>query len=188
MMLLVTNIYLFLTASILAILEIQIEGKDGWVKNLPTWKPNHQKWYSKIYSLVMSGKQMTGYHLAMFSLVILLLNFPYASGQTLTLESFLKTLSYFFMFVVTWDFLWFVLNPHFSLKFFKKEKVWWHSRWFLNIPLDYYFGIIFSCVVLFPIWKSDPAIYIWWGQNLALFAAQIILLAVIARYILKVGR
>ena len=43
----------------------------------------------------------------------------------------------------TWDFLWFVLNPHYGVGKFKKESVWWHakSHWLFNItPFDYVFG------------------------------------------------
>ena len=32
----ISNIYLFVLAVVLAILEIQIEGKHGWAMNLPT--------------------------------------------------------------------------------------------------------------------------------------------------------
>lgn len=35
-----TNLYIFIMATVLAILEIQIEGKHGWAKNLPTWRPS----------------------------------------------------------------------------------------------------------------------------------------------------
>ncbi|MBI4036842.1 hypothetical protein HY385_00245, partial [Candidatus Daviesbacteria bacterium] len=71
-----TNIYLFLMATVLAILEIQIEGKHGWAKNLPTWRPKSQSFFVKLYSKMMSGKEMTGYHLSMFSFVVLIFHLP----------------------------------------------------------------------------------------------------------------
>lgn len=56
------NIYLFITATVLAILEIQIEGKHGWAKNLPAWRPKGRNPAVRFYSRMMSGKEMTGYH------------------------------------------------------------------------------------------------------------------------------
>jgi len=38
-----TNIYIFVMATVLALLEIQIEGANGWARNLPTWRPHAAK-------------------------------------------------------------------------------------------------------------------------------------------------
>ena len=42
------------------------------------------------------------------------------------------------LFWVVEDFLWFVLNPHFGWSKFNKNSIWWHKRWFLGLPLDYW--------------------------------------------------
>ena len=49
---------------------------------------------------------------------------------------------------VQWDFLWFVLNPHFGVSRFSKAHVWWFRSWYLGIPRDYYVGLILSFVGL----------------------------------------
>jgi uncharacterized membrane protein len=46
-----------------------------------------------------------------------------------------------------WDFLWFVLNPGYTLKNYKKEKIWWfsNSKWVFNLfPSDYLFGFLIA--------------------------------------------
>ena len=69
----VTNVYLFVLACVLAILEIQIEGKHGWAQNLPTWRPKNKNWFIKLYAKFMSDREPTGYHMTMFSFVILVI-------------------------------------------------------------------------------------------------------------------
>ncbi|MCL5783956.1 MAG: hypothetical protein M1142_01195 [Patescibacteria group bacterium] len=173
MQLLFTNIYLFAMAAVLAILEIQIEGKHGWVKNLPTWRPKSHNFWVKLYSKMMSGKEMTGYHLTMFSFVFLIFGLPYVFGLPLTLENLLKTVSFYFIFCILWDFLWFVLNPHYPLKQFKKEHLdFHHKKWLWGVPTDYISGTIVSLVVLLPVYFKDPAILSWWGMNCGLFLIQ----------------
>ena len=108
-----TNIYIFILAVVLAILEIQIEGPNGWAKNLPTWRPAADKWYIRMYVKFMSGREATGYHITMFSFVFLIFNLPYFFGLDINWNNWLRTASFFLIFVVLWDFLWFVLNPHY---------------------------------------------------------------------------
>lgn len=186
----ITNIYLFIMAVVLAILEIQIEGEHGWAKNLPTWRPTSPKWYVRLYGKVMSGKEMTGYHLFMFSLVILIFHLPYVFGLTLTLEHWLKTLSLLFMFFVLWDFLWFVLNPHYPLKRFKKEHIDIHQKWFLKIPTDYWGGILISCLIVIfgSLVFGIGGLYEFWLLNFVLFSFQLLLVVLFTIYILKIDK
>lgn len=186
MSLLFTNVYLFIMAIILAILEIQIEGQHGWAANLPTWKPKETNWLSKAYRKFMSGKEMTGYHLMMFTFVLLILHLPYFFGLSLSLSHWLKTISFFFIFIVLWDFLWFVLNPHYPLKKFKKEHILWHKRWFWLMPLDYYFGLLLSFLVLIPIYS--PLIFYWWLSNIILFLLQTIIIILFSLLILRIDK
>jgi len=53
----------------------------------------------------------------------------------------LFVLGLFIIFLVLEDFLWFVLNPHYSLKKFKRGQVWWHPKWFLGVPSFYWTSI-----------------------------------------------
>jgi hypothetical protein len=54
----------------------------------------------------------------------------------------LEALACFFLLSVCWDWWWFVLNPHFGLKRFRRGEIWWHAKWIGNrVPVDYVFGI-----------------------------------------------
>lgn len=188
MSIILTTIYFFILALSLAILEIQIEGAHGWAKNLPTWRPAANTWYSKLYAQIMSGKELTGYHLSMFGFVLLVFHLPYIYGYPLDLVNWLKTLSAYLMFVIIWDFLWFVLNPYHPLKNFRKEHIWWHKSWFLGLPIDYYLGCLFSLLVLLPtllIINFTPVFY-WWVLNWGILIGLTLTVVGFSRYILKI--
>jgi hypothetical protein len=190
MNILLTNLYIFILAMVLAILEIQIEGEAGWAKDLPTWRPKGT-WYVKFYEKLMSGREFTGYHLTMFTLVFLIFHLPYVFGLPFNLTDELRTLSFFFIFVILWDFLWFVLNPHYPLSKFKKEHIWWHKSWFLGAPVDYYGGIILSLLIvtiptLFTFPLSLITNFIWWISNILLFAFFTFSLTLFTLYVLKI--
>lgn len=187
--LIATNCYIFILATVLAILEIQIEGEHGWAKNLPTWRPSKDTWYAKLYAKIMSGRELTGYHLTMFAFVLIIFHLPYVFGLSFSLEHWLKTLSFFFMFIVLWDFLWFVLNPFHPLKNFKAEHIWWHKKWFLGLPTDYYGGVIVSGLVLLPLLFSgipSSELLSWWIFNLGLFIVQTLLTILFSYFILNI--
>ncbi len=137
---------LFLFCLVLAALEVQIEGEAGWASKLPTWKPSRFVWYSRIYRKAMSDKDITGYHIFVFSLVLLFLHYPYFIGRVWNLPSELTTVSLFFLVTIIWDFLWFVLNPYYGLHRFRAAHVWWHKKWFLFMPVDYYVGFVVSAL------------------------------------------
>ncbi|MBT4277265.1 hypothetical protein HOD96_00750 [Candidatus Falkowbacteria bacterium] len=140
-------IYIFVMALVLAILEVQIEGGKGWAVNLPTWRPKEHKWYSQFYKKVMSGKEMTGYHLSMFSFVFLIFHLPFFSGASWSFAEELKVWAIFFLFVVVWDYLWFVVNPFFTIKDFKGDHIFWHGKWIGNWPSDYWFSCFISLLL-----------------------------------------
>lgn len=184
-----TNVYIFVMAIVLAILEIQIEGQHGWAKNLPTWRPKTSNWYTKLYSKIMSGKEITGYHLSMFSFVFLILFLPFIFGLPLTLTNVLMIIIFFFLFSALWDLLWFVLNPYYPLKKFKKEYLsFHHKQWFLGVPTDYWGSLIItfllSALGQFVFKISD--FVSWWGINVALFGIQTFLIIIFSLHILKI--
>jgi len=43
-----------------------------------------------------------------------------------------------------WDFLWFVINPHYGIKKFRPNCIAWHKRWLLGVPLDYWGSVALS--------------------------------------------
>lgn len=189
MNIILTNIYLFILAAVLAVLEIQIEGQHGWAKNLPTWRPKGHEWYAKAYVKIMSGKEMTGYHVTMFSLVFLIFGLPYVFGLPFNLEDILKTISFYFLFVALWDFLWFVLNPHYPLSRFKKEHLsFHHKQWLWGIPIDYYFALIISLLVLLPLMLKSQVFVGWWLINVSLFGLQTFLIIIFSLYVLKIDK
>ncbi|MDO8424488.1 MAG: hypothetical protein Q7S70_00930 [bacterium] len=140
-------LYLFFFALLLAALEVQIEGKDGWAANLPTWRPQSSKWYSRLYKRITWGKDLTGYHLLVLLLVLSFLHFPYAVSGNWSWSSELATLSFLFLVIVVEDFLWFVINPDYGLSRFRKEFIGWHKKWFLFLPADYWLGLIVAALL-----------------------------------------
>jgi len=175
-------IYLFVFCVILATLESQIEGGAGWAGNLPTWKPSLTHWYVRFYKKLMSGKDMTGYHLFIFSLVFLFMHYPYFVGRVWSWPSELTTLSLFFLVTIFWDFLWFVINPRYDFRHFWAEKVWWHKKWFLHLPVDYWFGFVLSLLfylkfslnwVLLKEWLNIVGLFFVLTLVVVIFAAKI---------------
>lgn len=132
-------LYFFLgtmTATVFALLEIQIEGKNGWAGQLPTWK-----FYKPWFRFIPGGnKPLTGYHTYLWLFIFIyphvcFLFLPWSLG----VEIFL--LSFVFFVLRLEDFLWHVFNPHFGLKKFKKEFVTWHTQWLWGLPIQYYSSI-----------------------------------------------
>lgn len=140
--------YFFVIALALAHLEIQIEGAHGWAEKLPTWRwdgPRVRRWL---------GKPVTGYHVCLVTCILLFLHVPQLYGGSWERESDLLTL--FFFLAVTWDFLWFVLNPHYGVARFRKGEIWWYPGWALGVPLTYLLVIALSlCAALAPALWTD---------------------------------
>ena len=138
------EIFWFLVCCVLAALEIEIEGKNGWAKKLPTWRKERG-----VYSYIMEGKPLTGYHLFLFLLVLLLVHTPFFGlfRCSWTIQKELVVMSLCFLMYVTWDFLWFVLNPHYTVRRFKKENIDFHAHWLGRIPVDYVKGISASFIL-----------------------------------------
>ena len=54
----------------------------------------------------------------------------------------------YFALAVFWDYLWFVLNPAYTVQRFKRGNVWWFEvPWIWRFPLDYYTGVGLSFVL-----------------------------------------
>lgn len=141
------TLYIFLMAIVLALLEVQIEGKNGWAANLPTWRPKPTTWYAKLYKKMMGNKEMTGYHLSMFGFVSLIFHLPFFFGVNWSFSKELDILAIYMIFIVIWDYLWFVVNPHFTIRDFKGDHTFWHQKWFLKLPKDYWFSIFISFII-----------------------------------------
>lgn len=188
MSLFITNIYLFIMAILLAILEIQIEGKHGWAGKLPTWRPKKTPWFLLVYKKVIGNREVTGYHLSLFTYVLFIFHLPFFLGTALTWENWLKVFSLFLIYIVVWDFLWFVMNPHYPLNKFRQEHVLWHKKWWLFAPADYFACLILSLLVLIPYDYLHPQLGLlnWWLAHVLLFTAETILVILFTLYVLKI--
>jgi hypothetical protein len=131
------SVLLFAYALLFALVEIEIEGKDGWAMNLPTWY-RRKPWYARVYAFLLSGKPLTGYHAVMFFIPFLSFHVGLAFGQPWSWGLEARMLATYLVWNVTWDFLWFVLNPAYGWERFRKGKIWWHNRvWLGRLPIDY---------------------------------------------------
>ncbi len=115
-------------------LEIQIEGEHGWAANLPTWKVEKHVLLDWFYG----GRPLTGYHFWAFLSVFFFFHLPFFFTHTWSLRKELQAIAAYNLFWIVEDFLWFVLNPHFGWGKFSRGKIWWHKRWLLGVPLDYW--------------------------------------------------
>ena len=127
-------LFLVLAALLWAKLEIEVEGKDGWAASLPTWRIEKHV----LLDWLWGGRPLTGYHVWAFLFVLFLFHLPFLWIGRWTLGLELKLLGGYTLFWVVEDLLWFVLNPHYGWRKFRSEHVWWHKRWVLGFPLDYW--------------------------------------------------
>lgn len=123
-------LFILITSLIWALMEIQIEGKNGWAAALPTWR-------YKVYIKHFWEREITGYHVYLMTFIVVLLHSVFLFVQwSLKLE--LKVIAFFFLLAIIEDFLWFVLNPNFGLSKFNRVDVPWHTMWFLYVPSFYW--------------------------------------------------
>ncbi|MFA6446279.1 MAG: hypothetical protein WCW14_03470 [Candidatus Paceibacterota bacterium] len=142
-------ISILITAFAFAKLEIQIEGDGGWAKNLPTWRLSHEsKW-----RIILGGRDVTGYHVWTHLFVLLLCHSVLLlSGWTLRSELFLVI--FLIAFYTVEDFLWFVFNPTFGIRKFKKEYIPWHrDTWWLFMPRDYFVVIFVLGILIYILYR-----------------------------------
>lgn len=129
---------LFLFATLYACIEIEIEGPNGWAANLPTAKN-------------FLG-HLTLYHVYMVALAAIIVSgFAYyrsskpckdATKSTFTkLRAGVANIVFMLtLFFLLQDFLWFVLNPSFTIKKYTSSYIPWHKPWFAGIPWFVYVG------------------------------------------------
>ena len=79
----------------------------------------------------MGQRPLTGYHVYAFTIPMLILHLPYVMGVDWTLAGELRTIATYFVLAVVWDYLWFVLNPAYTVRRFRRGNVWW-----FEVPVD----------------------------------------------------
>jgi hypothetical protein len=135
--------FLFVLALLFALVEIEIEGADGWAIKLPTWY-RRRTFAGRVYGALMSGKPLTGYHAVMFFIPMWAFHIGLAFGQPWSWANEARMLASYLVWNVTWDFLWFVLNPAYGWRRFRKGEIWWHSVWVGRLPIDYVNALVLS--------------------------------------------
>ena len=135
--------FMVFMAVILALWEIQIEGKDGWAAKLPGWRIE-KGWLMKL----TGGRPLTGYHLYMTIFLIAVIHLPlFFTPWTWRLECLI--LAFYIGMVLLEDFFWFVLNPHYGIKSFRKGKIPWHKGWWGPLPGFYWILLVVLIALLY---------------------------------------
>ncbi|MBU2612650.1 MAG: hypothetical protein KKB62_02930 [Nanoarchaeota archaeon] len=145
------GIFIFILSLIFALLEIEIEGPNGWARKLPTWY-RKSGFFSKVFYNLFPRKPLTGYHFFVLPWVFLFLHFAFFIGLEWTIANEIAVLISFSLLIMAEDFLWFIFNPYFGVGKFKREKIWWHSsmNWFFkHIPMVYLQGIFGLALLVF---------------------------------------
>lgn len=131
------NFYIFtiIAALFWAIYEIQIEGKNGWAANLPTWKTNN--WFNKVFG----WPYLDGYHLWLFILSLFIFYFPYFLNVPVNFNNELMILINYQIFIILEDFFWFIFNPNWGIKKFLINEIPWQKMKILGLPKNYWIGL-----------------------------------------------
>ena len=124
-----------------ALIEIEIEGAHGWALRLPTWFRTRGP-AGRVYGAMNGGKPLTGYHLFMASLPLVMLHLPFGYGAGWSVAAEVMVLAAYLAFAIGWDYLWFILNPAYGLGRFRPGRVWWYSGpWIGRLPYEYYVAV-----------------------------------------------
>ena len=142
-MLLGMLIFSVIAAFVVAKLEIQIEGKNGWAEHLPTYK-----FSNPLSHLIMGNTPMTGYHVWLNATFVTFIHFPFFVGLAWTLPLELRFFGIFFFGAVLEDFFWFIFNPRYGLRKFNAEHAPWH-RWIGGLPMLYYIYLFLAIVLTY---------------------------------------
>ena len=122
--------------------EIQIEGKDGWARELPCWRLN------VFFRKLLGGKALTGYHTWMMLLVLSIFHGIFIFLKwNIAIE--LLTIGFFLWYFVIEDFLWFIFNRHYRLRRFLKKEIPWHKRWIGPLPLTYWIATLVGSALIY---------------------------------------
>jgi hypothetical protein len=132
-------------------LEVQIEGKDGWGKNLPTWrivKHPFCDWF-------LGGRPLTGFHFWAFGFVFFIYHWALLWIPRVTWAAECEILGNIAFFWILEDLFWFLVNPHYGWRRYDPKNIKWHPRWFLGLPADHW-GILLLGILLlgFAFWKA----------------------------------
>lgn len=135
-----------------ALIEIEIEGAHGWALRLPTWFRTRGP-AGRLYGAVSGGKPLTGYHLFMASLPLVILHLPFGYGADWSAAAEVMVFATYMAFAIGWDYLWFILNPAYGVRGFRRGRVWWYSgAWIGPLPYEYSAAVAGSFVLALIAW------------------------------------
>ena len=161
---------------IVARLEVEIEGKDGWAKNFPTSKykldesgklwhkpfgvqdyqaPDCSKYLQKFYvfyiKMLLGGREFTGYHrtvdaMQLFVAHLVIYMLFFCTVPWWLLE--IRVVSFIFLSWSIEDTFWFFLNPFYGFKKYKPEFIPWHAKdWWVFAPKGMIILFLQGCVI-----------------------------------------
>ena len=115
----------------------------GWAFNLPCWKKEN-----KFIDWLLGKKPLTGYHVWLLIMFLFLFHSIYLFIP-LSLKNETILMGLFFWYWIVEDFLWFVENPYYQLRNFKRGRIYWHKRWIgKRIPVSYLISAIIGTTLL----------------------------------------
>ena len=128
----VDSLIVCVLAFVYSLMEIEMEGAYGWAQKLPTTK--------NVFG------SFTLYHLYMLGFLLLLFGGWFFSRFVGGWVSGWTSVFQFGFFMILWllieDFLWFVYNPHYTIKRYTKDNIAWHKNWVGPIPMHNITGLI----------------------------------------------
>ena len=139
--------WVLVLAFVFAKVEVNIEGATGWAGNLPTWRVERHP----LLDLFWGGRPLTGYHVWVFLFMALVFHLPLFFARPFEWRLEARVLGGLMIFWIVEDFLWFVLNPAFGLRKFRKSLVPWHRHWIGPLPTDY---VTFTLAGALLLWYS----------------------------------
>jgi hypothetical protein len=139
--------WLVVLGFVFAKVEIQIEGDHGWAEKLPTWRIEKHP----LLDIFWGGRPITGYHTWVFLFMALVFHLPMFLTHAISIELEARILGALAMFWIIEDFFWFVLNPAYGVRRFRRDQIPWHKKWVGPVPTDY---VVFLGVGLALMWFS----------------------------------
>lgn len=143
---------IFLSALVMALFEVQVEGANGWAGDLPTWKVT-----LPLEILGFGGKEkpLTGYHFYLWLFAFILPHFTFINRDWTWKKEF-GVISFYILFTTFEGILWFGVNPAFGWDKFIPGNILWYKEPWLLLPVEYWirFGIGVVTYII-SIWDSD---------------------------------
>ena len=118
------------------LIEIELEAAHGWCKNIPTAKN-------------VIGT-FTLYHIYMMIFMTVVISMIFIPRFVIACQTSEFTpwsaVCHFLFYLLAWflieDFLWFVLNPYYTIQKYTQKNIPWHTKWIMGIPVHNIVGIL----------------------------------------------